>query len=331
MGDVAEAAGVSLSTVSYVLSGKRTISAPTRERVESAIRALGFSPNAGARALASRKSHTIGLMVPFSPDVDFTVVMQFVGAAVTAARAVDYNVLLLTHEDGSGMKRVAASGSIDGVVMMDVEYDDPRLPVLAQLSIPSVLIGMPRDVGGLACIDFDFTQASRTAVGHLVALRRRNVVFIGSPAQALTRHVNYAERAVNGFVDAATDAGIRHLELSCEPGLAAAEEVVFETLSRMPDVDGIVVHNEALLPFLQAACGRAGVEIPRQVSVVAICPDNLAEAAPLPWTSVGIPTELIGRTAVDMLMSRIDGEPQPPEQRLVGAPLTPRATSIQAA
>lgn len=330
MSDVAEAAGVSLSTVSYVLSGKRTISAATRERVEGAITRLGFSPNAGARALASRKSQTIGLMVPFSPDVDFAVVMQFVGAAVSAARGVDYNVLLLTHEDGSGIQREAASGSIDGVVMMDVEYDDPRIPLLAGLPIPAVLIGLPRDPGGVACIDFDFSQAARTAVGHLIGLGRRRIAFIGSPAEALTRHVNYAERSWLGFIDAAGDAGIRHLELSCEPGLDAAEAAVAHIVAKLPEVDGIVVHNEAVLPFLQSALARAGLAVPIQVSVVAVCPDNIAEAAPLPWTSVSIPTERIGRTAIDMLMARIDGDPHQPEQRLIGSPLTQRATSVAA-
>jgi DNA-binding LacI/PurR family transcriptional regulator len=326
MADVAEAAGVSLSTVSYVLSGKRTISAPTRERVERAIRKLGFSPHAGARALASRRAQTIGLMVPFSPDTDFGVVMQFVGAAVTAARTYDYNVLLLTHEDGSGMQRESASGAIDGIVMMDVEIDDPRIPILAGLPIPGVLIGMPNDPHGVSCVDFDFTQATRTAVNHLISLGRKHVAFIGSPAQALTRHVNYAERARRGFTDAASEAGIAHIELACEPELEAAEAALADIRRALPEVDGIVVHNEALLPFLQAACVRAGLSVPDELSIVAICPENIAQAAAHSWTSVSIPADQIGRIAIDMLMARIEGA-ELPEQRLIGSPLVQRATT----
>jgi len=66
------------------------------------------------------------------------------------------------------------------------------------------------------------------------------------------------------------------------------------------------------------------------VSVVAICPDNIAEAASVPWTSVSIPADRIGRTAIDMLMARINGDPHQPEQRLIGSPLTQRATSVKA-
>jgi DNA-binding LacI/PurR family transcriptional regulator len=330
MSDVAEEAGVSLSTVSYVLSGKRTISGPTRERVEKAIRKLGFSPNAGARALASRRAQTIGLMVPFSPDTDFGVVMQFVGAAVTAARAYDYNVLLLTHEDGSGMQRESASGSIDGIVMMDVEYDDPRIPILAGLTVPGVLIGLPNDAHGLSCIDFDFTQATRTALQHLVSLGRRQIGFIGSPAPALSRHVNYAERARRGFIEAAGEAGIEHVELACDASLEAAEAALVELSERMRGLDGLVVHNEALLPFLHAACARAGLAIPAQLSIVAVAPENIAQAAAQPWTSVSIPADQIGRIAVDMLMARIEGDALP-EQRLIGSPLVQRATTAPAA
>ncbi|MCL2516736.1 MAG: LacI family transcriptional regulator [Microbacteriaceae bacterium] len=326
MSDVAEAAGVSLSTVSYVLSGKRTISAPTRDRVERAIRKLGFSPNAGARALASRRAQTLGLMVPFSPDTDFGVVMQFVGAAVTAARAYDYNVLLLTHEDGSGMQREAASGSIDGILMMDVENDDPRIPILAGLSVPGVLIGLPNDSQGLSCVDFDFMQATRTAVNHLMSLGRRQIAFIGSPEQALTRRVNYAERARRGFTDGAIDAGVRHVEVACDPELDAAEAALADIRHALPHLDGLVVHNEAALPFLHAACVRAGISIPKQLSIVAVCPENIAQAAAQPWTSVSIPADQIGRIAVDMLMARIEGAPLP-EQRLIGSPLVQRATT----
>src|SRR5574337_223279 len=97
MNDVARAAGVSTSTVSYVLSGKRTISPDTRAQVLAAIEKLGYSPHAGARALASNRSNVLGLMVPLREDVNVSVVMQFVSAVVTTARTFEQDVLLLTQ------------------------------------------------------------------------------------------------------------------------------------------------------------------------------------------------------------------------------------------
>ena len=84
--DVARHAGVSASTVSYVLSGKRTISESTRARVLASVRALGFHPHAGARALASNRANQIALALPLRTGMHLPVLMQFATAVVTAAR-----------------------------------------------------------------------------------------------------------------------------------------------------------------------------------------------------------------------------------------------------
>ncbi len=105
--DVAKAAGVSISTVSYVMSGKRTISAETRERVARAIAELEFRPHAGARSLASRASNVIGLQAPLRTGVDVHVVMQIVAGVVGEARQHDYDILLLASDDASGLERAA--------------------------------------------------------------------------------------------------------------------------------------------------------------------------------------------------------------------------------
>ena len=93
--DVARVAGVSQSTVSYVMSGKRPISEETRKRVQQAIDQLTYQPNAGARALASRRSQVIGLVVPFGADADTTGLLPFVETIAQCAREADHDVLLM--------------------------------------------------------------------------------------------------------------------------------------------------------------------------------------------------------------------------------------------
>src|SRR5699024_2920683 len=107
--DAARHAAVSPSTVSYVLSGKRSISETTRRRVRRSIEALGYQPHAGARSLASRRTNVIALVVPLREDVHVPVAMRFAVSVVTAARLHDYDVLLLTQGEGpDGLRRVAA-------------------------------------------------------------------------------------------------------------------------------------------------------------------------------------------------------------------------------
>ena len=105
--DVAQAAGVAQSTVSYVLSGKRPISEKTRKKVEDAIEHLTYQPNAGARALASRRTRVIGLVIPFIPELHMASIMEFVSVIANTARRYDHDILLVTEDEGAaGLRRV---------------------------------------------------------------------------------------------------------------------------------------------------------------------------------------------------------------------------------
>ncbi|MGO4750470.1 LacI family DNA-binding transcriptional regulator, partial [Streptomyces sp. 2MCAF27] len=106
--DVARHAGVSPSTVSYALSGKRPISEATRRRIHASIHELGYRPHAGARALASSRTRVLALVTPLREGGDGTATMRFAARVVTAARRHDHDVLLLTQEEGEeGLHRVA--------------------------------------------------------------------------------------------------------------------------------------------------------------------------------------------------------------------------------
>lgn len=151
-----------MSTVSYVLSGKRSISEETKRRVEQSIVTLGYHPNAGARALASNRSRVVGLVVPLHSDQNMPIIMRFVSSIVARARDHDYDVLLLTKEAGPGeAHRVIARSMADAIVVMDVESADPRVPELRDVDAPVVLLGMPDDHEGLSCVDLDFATAGR--------------------------------------------------------------------------------------------------------------------------------------------------------------------------
>lgn len=324
--DVARAAGVSTSTVSYVLSGKRPISAPTRQRVERAIRDLGYRPHAGARALASARTHVLGLMAPLRVDVNVNVIMQFVTGVVTAARSFDHDVLLLTADETAGLERVASGSMVDALVMMDVEADDPRVPVLVGLRQPAVLIGLPRDPEGLSCVDLDFEAAGRLAVRHLARLGHRRVALVGSPRAVLERHTSYAERMMRGFTAEAAEAGLAAVVEPCESSMAGAVGAVDRVLERLPDVTGVVVHNEVALPWVVATFADRGRHVPEDVSVVAVCPPDVAVGQPLPLTGVDIPAHAIGRVAVEMAMARV-GHDEPAETRLLAPVLVERAST----
>lgn len=323
--DVARHAGVSASTVSYVLSGKRAISAATRARVHASIRTLGFHPHAGARSLASNRSSVIALVLPLRQGMHLPVLMQFATAVVTSARSHHHDVLLVTADEGpAGLRRVAAGALVDGLVLMDVEMDDPRVPTLRELDRPSVLIGLPADPAGLTCVDLDFHRAGALCVEHLRDLGHREIALLGAPKVVYERDTGFAHRTRDGFLAAAHASGLVATAWPCEEDPAAARATVAALLSRRPGLTGLVVHNEAALAHVLHALGD---RVPRDLSVVAICPDELAERTSPTLSSVQIPAEAVGRRAVELLMSKLD-DADPPAVTLLPPTLTPRASTV---
>src|SRR6267378_4237634 len=173
------------------MNGNRPISEPTRRRVLEAVDALTYQPNAGARALASQRTRVIGLMVvpAHGPGLD----------GVPDAGALPF---IETIASSAGLQRLAQRSLCDGLVLMDIEARDERVPVAASLPVPVILIGVPDDPAGLRCVDLDHKLAAKMAVEELVETGHDRLVLIGYPAQLVERDLNYVRR----FLDAAVEA-----------------------------------------------------------------------------------------------------------------------------
>lgn len=325
--DVARHAGVSPSTVSYALSGKRPISEETRQRIEASIRELGYRPHAGARALASSRSNVLALVIPLRTGIHVPVVMQFAVSVVTTARGHDHDVLLLTQEEGEeGLRRVADTALVDAMIVMDVQLNDPRLALLRSLDRPSVMIGFPAEADGLTCIDLDFKAAGELCVERLAGLGHRVVALVGSPPEVYVRETAFAQRVVQGFTAAAHRNGLASSVHPCEATPAAARDVAEQLLREQPALTGVVVHNEAVLEPLIDAFEQLGLRVPGDLSVTAICPDELAESVRVPVTSVALPSAELGAGAVELLMKKLGGTAVP-DATLLAPRLTERAST----
>ena len=142
--DVANAAGVAVSTVSYALNGKGRVDAATRARVQEVADRLGYRANRSAQNLRSGRTATLGLMLP-APDqlssaeyLNFDWYGRVATAATQAAFHADHSLLLLpSMKDPNGLRRI----EMDGVLVVDPMVDDPRVEVLQKIGIPSVAVG----------------------------------------------------------------------------------------------------------------------------------------------------------------------------------------------
>ncbi|MFJ8670051.1 LacI family DNA-binding transcriptional regulator [Streptomyces sp. NPDC093600] len=327
LADVARHAGVSASTVSYVLSGKRSISASTRERVQRSIDELGYRPHAGARALASSRTGILALMMPLRTDLYLPVMLEIAMAVTTTARAHGHDVLLLTGEEGpEAVRRVEGSAIADAMIVMDVGLDDPRLPQLKRAERPAVLIGMPGDTTGLDCVDLDFEAAGARCVDHLADLGHTQIAVLGEPPAVYARGTGFAERTLAGLRAAATERDTGLLHRPVEGTYAAVSATLGRIFEERPATSALVVQNEAAVEPLLAVLRQQGRAVPEDVSVVAVCPDQVARHASVPLTAVGVPAQDMGRLAVERIVARLGGQ-APSGPLLIAPELTVRESS----
>ncbi|PWH07171.1 LacI family transcriptional regulator [Brachybacterium endophyticum] len=204
--DVARLAGVSQSTVSYVLTGSRPISPATRRRVEDAIEKLGYHPNSGARALRSRRSGVIGLMVPEAYGSD-AVLMRFVGAVAREAQRFGYDILLVTAQEGArGIHRVVRTGVCEALILMEIGRHDERVAAVVESGLPFVLIGKPVDFPNGSVVDLDFERLGRMVVDRGLELGCENLLLFGEPGHR--RHRNDVSRFLLGVEEQSRSTGL---------------------------------------------------------------------------------------------------------------------------
>ncbi|GAA0318565.1 LacI family DNA-binding transcriptional regulator [Kineococcus aurantiacus] len=317
--DVARVAGVSQSTVSYVMSGKRPISEKTRRLVEDAIEQLTYLPNAGARALASQRTQVIAVAMPFDPTSGAAGLMAFIEEITLAARRRDHDVLLVTAAEGvDGLRRVAGGARCDAIVVMEVRTDDPRARIARDLRVPTMFVGFPADREGLHCIDFDFEGGARLLVAELAHHRR--VTVLGWGPEVVERDLNYVRRF---RVAAEETAAARGVELDWVPvGHDRVEEQVREVLDAGSRALLVTTHLARVVHAVQGTGLRPGTDL----DLVALATDADATAFPVPVTAVSQHPRDVSRQALQRLFELLDGGARDTGVRLVPASLVRRSS-----
>lgn len=331
--DVARAAGVARSTVSYALSGNRAISKATRDRIERAVLELGFTPNAGARALATSQTMILGLFVQFHPDEFAPAMLEYVLPICDTAREHGYDVLMVTEADAAAaLKRITSTGMVDGVVLLDVTHDDPRLANLRSAGVPGSMVGSPGDTSGLDVFDLDFGDAARVVVDRLHDLGHRDVALVTPPRHVYERGGAYAWR----FRDAALERGAHHgMHVTAHHGESqqpAITQNLNAILDARPGATALVVHNDASIAALPTVLRERSVEVPRDLSVMSLYSDNFGRSFSLSYTAVETSPDDLGHRAVQRLLQRI-ADPEhagPPTTHFVATRITDRGSVARA-
>ncbi|UYO96593.1 LacI family transcriptional regulator [Microbacterium sp. M28] len=305
--DVAATAGVSVGTVSNVLNRPDKVAAATVERVQAAIEELGFVRNDAARQLRAGRSRSIGLVVldagnPFFADV----------ARGAEARAEEDRLSVLlgnSDEDASredGYLDLFREQRVNGVLITPASDDEAKLRRLQDAGTPVVLVDHESPGGEFCSVSVDDVEGGYLAAKHLLDVGRRRLVFVGGPASIaqVANRLTGARRAVAEVAGAAVEV-IEMPALTVLHGRDAGEDLVRRSAGDRPDA--IFAANDLLaVGILQALTMFSDVRVPEDIALIGYDDIDFAAATVVPLSSIRQPSQLIGHTAVDLLLRSID-------------------------
>lgn len=329
--DVARLAGVAESTVSYVLSGSRPVRPETRERVLAAMAALGYSPNAMARGLASKRSGIIILLLPITERGVHATEVEYIRAVTEAARAVGYQVVLNTMDVAAlaDLRDVLAPRLFDGAVVMEARVGDPRVAVLQAANLPFAVIGRTGD--DVPYVDSDFAAGGTTVVEHLAGLGHREIALLSQPRSMVDLHYGPVER-IEASMRATSEAlGVQFSTIYAGQSLRAGYEAFDRLVSDRPGVTGLASINEPATMGMIMAARERGRRVPDDLSVVALgISQTSAESVVPSLTTVGAPPTALGQRAVGILVDLLNNPDGTHPQELVEMVLTQRESTAAA-
>ena len=330
--DVAQHAGVSVTTVSHAVNDTRHVSTPVRARVEAAIRELGYVPSAVARSLKSNTTRTLGMLTPNSSNPYFAEIVRVVEDRCFAA---GYTLILCNTEDESPRHSVyltvLAERRIDGLIVVSTGDDEALVSQLRGLRMPTVLLDREIDDPGCDLVETAHMDGGLLAVRHLLSLGHRRIACIGGPA-----HVTAGEQRIEGWRLALAESGalpegdtlLWRGGFTSQGGYEAMHAIMrSDPGAKRPSA--VFVCNDLMAIGALRAVHESGLRVPDDVSIVGFDDIELAAYTSPPLTTVAQPKSRIGALAVDMLLERVSGRRLEPRKVVLQPELRVRASTAR--
>ena len=319
--DVAREAGVSTTTVSYVLNQKasETISAETTTRVWEAVRHLNYVPNLNARSLTSRKTNLIGVVIPQTePGKEFMFANPFYGELLSAieytARRNSYHLLLSGPEPDQRYSNIARNRGVDGIIIVG-SYPSQNITELHQLNVPVVLVDTYVKDTVFHTIGIDDRLGGHMATRYLIDQGHRNIAFVsGSVSEQ-----GVTQKRFLGYMDALNEAGLslneKHLYLGTV-SFDFAQSVAEDMRLRGNSETAAFATADILGMGLVKGLRRLGRRVPEDLSIVGFDDLDLARMSDPSLTTVHQDIAEKGRNAVQIILDVMDGRTEKQERIL---------------
>jgi DNA-binding LacI/PurR family transcriptional regulator len=316
--EVADEAGVSITTVSHVFSGKRHVSDDTRERVLRVAAAMGYKPRASARALATGRSMTIALQHSM-PGAEF-VLNPFFGAMLPsmseAALRAGYAFIFVPPDPLPEVfvTPLVIERRVDAAILIDpIDSDGFVRAVLAQ-ELPAVSLGRIDGHPEVPVVDHDHAQACAQVLEHLASRGYRRPALL-----TLESDMSYVLDMDGAFERIAPPGSL----IIAAPELSEriAHELALELLAGPQRPDCIFCVNDLLASGVERAAADLGISIPHQVGLVGVGDSALAREAAVPLTSMRAYPERAGALLIELIEGLLDDDHDPPARAHAALPM----------
>jgi LacI family transcriptional regulator, gluconate utilization system Gnt-I transcriptional repressor len=326
LADVAQAAGVSPITVSRALRSDRGVAADLVARVQAAARKLGYVPDPAARALASRHSSHVAVLIPLLSNALFVDLLE---AVQRSLRAAGYQTLIgVTHYDSSEEEQLLRGHLLHrpaGMLLTGFERPDSTQALIAASGVPCVYLMETATQPGVYSVGLSQADAASAMTTHLLDRGYHRIAFAAAQLDARTL------QRLAGWRRTLAQAGRYDATLEWrnpEPSSHALGEHMFAQIrAQTPRVDAIFFNNDDLAQGALLAAVRMGVRVPQEVAIAGF--NDLSGSAHMPpaLTTVRTPRAEIGQAACSMLLQLMRGETPPQQCVDVGFQLVVRGST----
>jgi LacI family transcriptional regulator len=315
LADVARLARVSTATVSRALTLPQKVRPETLKRIRDAVASLGYVAHGAARALATRRTHTIGAVIP---TLDNAIFANTTHALQRALDEAGYTLLLASHEfdpdNELRVTRALIARGVDGLVLVGTTHHPDLFRMIEAHGVPYVLSWALDQAGRHPCVGFDNRAAATRLVHYLLELGHRRFGMISGITANNERALERRE-AVREALAARDGATLRVVEKPFT--LGAGREGLSELLEAVaPRPTAVVCGNDVLAIGALAECHARGLRVPADVSVTGFDDMEIAAVVTPSLTTVRFPTAELGTLAAQHLLARLAGRRVPPRSEL---------------
>jgi LacI family transcriptional regulator len=328
--DVAQSAGVSVTTVSNVLNGRTAaMTAETLHRVQETIQALGYRPSSVARSLVTSRTATIGVVIA---EIETAVFLQTLNFIEPIARNAGYNILLTTTHSPDDEKQaidLLLESQVDGIVTLSTSkyLDDNYLDELPSSTPPMVLFNRPATYDRFDQINVDNINGVIKAIDHLVQLGHRRIAHLYGPTNR-----GSTEERLKGYRMGLDKHNLEHNEAYVCPGNFEASPETWaqstrELLELNPRPTAIIGSNDRVAAIAMKTVQNAGLRVPQDMSIIGIDDQPFCIYLSPTLTTVDMSIIEIGKRAIQMLLDRISEKRTTTERVTLRCPLVIREST----